>query len=255
MLTNALDDLPTIAEITPGTISIDRKAIGATSWSAIVTDAACSEGAGLVYYDEVFDTGTGYAEGDSIRITFKSQKITVSANDYEISDATGRIFYTEIRQTERGTDSALTTADEPIDANVTQISASATAADNLELDYIATGYTKTNSTVGTVTNVTNPVTANTTQISGSSLAADRLEQSALTIVTGSAVTGTLTTTQMTTNLTEATDDHYIGRIIIWVTGNLTGQATDITDYVGVNKRLVYTAVTEAPSNGDTFVIL
>jgi hypothetical protein len=45
-------------------------------------------------------------EGDSIRITFKSQKITVAANDYEISDATGRVFYTEIRQTMRGTDSA-----------------------------------------------------------------------------------------------------------------------------------------------------
>lgn len=109
MLTNAVDDLPSTAEITPGTISIDRKAIGDTSWSAIVTDAACSELAGMVYYDEVFDSGTGYGEGDSIRVTFKSQKITVAANDYEISDANGRVFYTSIRQTMRGTDSANTT--------------------------------------------------------------------------------------------------------------------------------------------------
>lgn len=106
LLTNALDDLPSTAEITPGTISIDRKAIGGTSWTAIVTDAACSESAGLIFFDEVFDAGTGYAEGDSLRITFKSQKITVSAKDFEISDSTGRIFYTEIRQTERGTNSA-----------------------------------------------------------------------------------------------------------------------------------------------------
>lgn len=98
MLHNALDDLPSTAEITPGTISIDRKAKGATSWTSIVSDAAYSEAAGLVYYDEVFDSGTGYAAGDSIRITFKGQKITVAANDYEISDATGRIFYTEIRE-------------------------------------------------------------------------------------------------------------------------------------------------------------
>ena len=97
MLTNALDDLPTEAEITPGTISIDRKAAGGTSWSSVVSDAACSEIAGLVYYDEVFDSGSGYAEGDSIRITFKSQKITVAANDYEVIGATGRMFYTEIR--------------------------------------------------------------------------------------------------------------------------------------------------------------
>jgi len=54
----------------------------------------------------VFDTGTGYAEGDSLRITLKSQKITVSANDYEITDATGRMFYGAIRQTMRGTNSA-----------------------------------------------------------------------------------------------------------------------------------------------------
>lgn len=106
MLLNSLDDLPTTAEITPGTIDIDRKAIGGTSWSSVVSGAACSEAAGLIYYDEVFDSGTGYAEGDSIRITWKGQKITVAANDYEISDATGRVLYTEIRQTERGTESA-----------------------------------------------------------------------------------------------------------------------------------------------------
>tara|TARA_Y100000310_G_scaffold325270_1_gene388495 strand:+ start:797 stop:1327 length:531 start_codon:yes stop_codon:yes gene_type:complete len=81
---------------------------GNTAWASVVSDAACSESAGLVYYDEVFDSGTGYAEGDSIRVTFKSQKITVSANDYEISDATGRFFYTYIRETMRGTDSAST---------------------------------------------------------------------------------------------------------------------------------------------------
>ncbi|MCP3686546.1 MAG: hypothetical protein GY861_28240, partial [bacterium] len=106
MLFNSLDDLPSTAEITPGTISIDRKAIGSTSWSSIVSDAACSEIAGLVYYDEVFDSGTGYVEGDSIRITLKNQKVTVAANDYEIIGSTGRMFYTNVRQTMRGTDSA-----------------------------------------------------------------------------------------------------------------------------------------------------
>lgn len=97
-LTNMLDDLPSTAEISVGTIAIDRKAAGGTSWTNIVNDAACSEVAGLVYYDEVFDSGTGYAEGDSIRITFKSQKITVAANDYEITGTDGWIFHTHIRQ-------------------------------------------------------------------------------------------------------------------------------------------------------------
>lgn len=105
-LTNALDDLPSTVEITPGTITIDRKAIGGTSWTNVVNAAACSEAAGLVYYDEVFDSGTGYAEGDSIRITFKSQKITVAVNDYEVTGTDGMMFQTSIRQTMRGTDSA-----------------------------------------------------------------------------------------------------------------------------------------------------
>ena len=105
-LTNTVDDLPSTAEITPGTITIDHKAIGATSWNTVVNAAACSELAGLVYYDEVFDTATGYAAGDSIRITFKSQKITVDANDFEITGTDGWTFQTHIREAMRGTDLA-----------------------------------------------------------------------------------------------------------------------------------------------------
>lgn len=107
-LTNMVDDLPSTAEITPGTITIDRKPIGGTSWTNIVNAAACSEAAGLVYYDEVFDSGSGYAAGDTIRITFKSQKITVAANDYEITGSDGWIFHTYIREAMRGTDSGAT---------------------------------------------------------------------------------------------------------------------------------------------------
>ena len=110
-LTNMLDNLPVTSEITPGTISIDRKAAGGTSWSAVVTDAACSEVDGIVYYDEVFDAGTGYSAGDTIRITFKGQLITVSANDFEITGATGWIFQTSIREAMRGTNSAALATD------------------------------------------------------------------------------------------------------------------------------------------------
>lgn len=74
------------------------------------------------------------------------------------------------------------------------------------------------------------------------------------MISASAVTGTLSTTQMTTDLTETTDDHYNGRTIVWTTGNLAGQATDITDYTGSTKLLTFTAVTEAPANGDDFII-
>lgn len=106
ILTNAVDDLPSTAEIAPGTISIERKAVGGTSWSAVVTDSAMSEQAGMVYFDEVFDSGSGYAEGDSIRVTFKSVVVTAEANDHEICDSNGIMFQTVIRETMRGTDSA-----------------------------------------------------------------------------------------------------------------------------------------------------
>lgn len=86
-------------------------------------------------------------------------------------------------------------------------------------------------------------------------AAAKLALSAGTVVTGAAEAGTLSTTQMTSDLTEATDDHYNGRIVIWTSGVLKDQASDITDYSGATGLLTYTAVTEAPSAADTFVIV
>ncbi len=76
-----------------------------------------------------------------------------------------------------------------------------------------------------------------------------------TVVSANAITGTLSTTQMTTDLTEITDDHYNGRTIIWTSGVLIDQATNITDYDGGTKMLTFTAVTEGPSNTDDFIIV
>lgn len=80
-------------------------------------------------------------------------------------------------------------------------------------------------------------------------------QSFAAVVNGQAATGTLSTTQATTNLTETTDNHYNDRVVVWVSGVLTGQACQITDYNGTTKLLTYTTLTEAPSNGDKFVIV
>lgn len=99
------------------------------------------------------------------------------------------------------------------------------------------------------------ILADAVAISGSADAADKLEASAETIVTGAAQSGTLSTTQMSTDLTETTDDHYNGRIIIWKSGVLKDQATNITDYDGTSKMLTFTATTEAPGDGDAFVIV
>lgn len=108
--------------------------------------------------------------------------------------------------------------------------------------------------VTTVATVTNEVDADITKISGSATAADNLEASALGIVTG-ACEGTPTTTVVQTDLAEATDDHYIGRVIVFTSGNAAGEATDITDYTGSSGTVTVTALTTAPAAADTFVIV
>jgi len=75
------------------------------------------------------------------------------------------------------------------------------------------------------------------------------------VISSTAKAGTLTTTAMSSNLTESTDDHYIGRTVVWTTGVLIGQASDITDYVGVNGVLTFSELTEAPGVGDGFIIV
>lgn len=108
--------------------------------------------------------------------------------------------------------------------------------------------------VSTVTAVTNRVTANTDQIAGSATAATNLSSSAAGLVPSTVNDASATTTSFVTALTEATDDHYNGRIITFTSGALAGQSTDITDYNGTTKAVTVTALTEAPANGVSFVI-
>jgi len=81
-----------------------------------------------------------------------------------------------------------------------------------------------------------------------------MKDAAKGIIVGTAMAGTLSTTMMTTDLTESTNDHFNGRVITWITGALKGQSTDITAYDGGAKKPTYSAVTEAPAAGDMFVI-
>jgi hypothetical protein len=95
--------------------------------------------------------------------------------------------------------------------------------------------------------------ANVLALNGVITAAAKFEQGATALVTSTCTTGS-TTTQVRTNLTEATNDHYKGRIVTFTSGALAGQSTDITSYDGVNKYLNVTQLTEAPASTDAFVI-
>lgn len=83
------------------------------------------------------------------------------------------------------------------------------------------------------------------------IATSRLHRS---VVHSDTKSGTLSTTQCSSNLSESTDDHYNGRLITFITGILEGQGNNITDYVATNGVLTFSAMTEAPGSSDKFVI-
>jgi hypothetical protein len=92
-------------------------------------------------------------------------------------------------------------------------------------------------------------------ISGDTAAADALE--ALmdgTIVAQVNDAGATTTAFIADGFTEATNDHFNGRLITFISGALSGQQTAITDYVGATQTFTVDALTEAPANNDFFVI-
>ena len=99
----------------------------------------------------------------------------------------------------------------------------------------------------------------TTELGGSTSALARHRQMALGGVTGTSdnTAFTATTSIMETDITETTADHYNGRVIVFVSGALTGQATLITDYAlnGGRGRFTFSTLTEAVPNATDFVIV
>jgi hypothetical protein len=82
------------------------------------------------------------------------------------------------------------------------------------------------------------------------------------VLTGVVGTGSTTTslvlnasTGINAGVPSSTNDAYNGRVIVFLTGTLANQATDITDYVGATVTMTITAVTSAPQSGDTFIVV
>lgn len=91
-------------------------------------------------------------------------------------------------------------------------------------------------------------------------AAGRLQTAVLAEQTGTIDTAAFspTTTEFEADdITEATADHYNGRVIIFTSGALQYQATSISDYAlsGGRGHFTVPALTEAPANNDTFIIV
>ncbi|MCK4816963.1 hypothetical protein KA005_14435, partial [bacterium] len=93
-----------------------------------------------------------------------------------------------------------------------------------------------------------------------SAAATKLALSAGTIVAGTVSHDNIaasTTVFYCDDITEATADHFNGRIVIFTSGALQYQATDISDYalVAGEGKFTVTALTEAPADNVTFIIV
>lgn len=97
--------------------------------------------------------------------------------------------------------------------------------------------------------------ANVLRLNGVALSLQNLEKSASIIFQGSVTGAATTTTLIDSALTQADTDFWKGRIVIFTSGSLKYQATDITAFDPALDKLTFTALTAAPSGGDTYVIL
>lgn len=89
---------------------------------------------------------------------------------------------------------------------------------------------------------------------------ENLQKSAGVIVPGTVASGVgyiPTQTTFLSDITEQTDDHYNSRVILFTSGNLDGQVASISDYTTFSGsgQFTVTAMTEAPANGDPFIIV
>lgn len=98
------------------------------------------------------------------------------------------------------------------------------------------------------------VDANILQVNDNATAAANMSTAAQAMLTG-ALVGTPSTTVLETNLTETNDDQFIGRVLFMTSGTCIRQAVEITDYDGATKTLTVAPLTDAPSAGNTFIIV
>jgi hypothetical protein len=139
-----------------------------------------------------------------------------------------------------------------VKSNITAISDDLTAATNCEAFFDGTGYA--GGATGLIVDVGAIKTSNNAAtILGNLMLASSPSGLAQFSVDTSGFAPT--TTQFEVGSADATDDHYNGGYVVFITGNLFGARYEITDYDGANNRFTVATMAEAPANGDTFQIV
>ncbi len=138
----------------------------------------------------------------------------------------------------------------------TYLYSSATAAENLKKVVDGTGLSMPLVTIGVVGSVTNPVDANLINLDEDSSAFDALLALAEAVVHGTVVSGTNTTTVVSTALPSAVSGFYVGKTFIARSGANAKQGGKlVTAYDGATKRLTIETLTAAMSADDTFILV
>lgn len=261
-----IDDIPTAAEIQAemeenGSSILDtlRDTLGAVNDAAAAGDPTDAD-TGMAYLKQLINI----LEGTDGISSFDAEQ--PPGNGVNLSEVI-RAIHADVTglngDAMRGTDSAalatvctearlaeLDAANLPTDIAGVQTTADAVEADTQDIQ----GRIPAALTAG------GNIKADSLAISGSTDAADKLEAAAETMLTGTvsnAVAAPTSTVFYASDITEATADHMNGRIVVFLDGDLLRQATDITDYeldTGEGKFTV-TQMTEAPANGDTFIVI
>jgi len=231
------------ADITPGTHDVYR--IRIATETKIVDDVASSEAAGRVYVAYTVDN-TNWAIGDLGYALFKGIVIwTGTSSETSMPDIP--VFFRVVR-----TGSIQTTV-ETIDDNTEHLYALIDGGSNAYPDsvvqesVIAYLMSKSSDPINTSYD-------NTT---------DSLEAISDLVTDTHAVRGTVSdvgaaATDFDTDLSEGTDNHYNGMLLMFLDGVCAGQAHLIDDYATANGNCTFVTSdqwTEAPGNGDAFIII
>lgn len=97
--------------------------------------------------------------------------------------------------------------------------------------------------------------SNMSAIDGSSSAATKQKKAALVIYEGTVTGAATNTTLIDSGLTQSANDFWNGRVIIFLTGALMYQATNIEDFDASTDKLTFAGLTTAPSAADTYIIV
>ena len=237
-----------VTEIQTGLATSAELAVVDGIVDTILVDTGTTIPATLSTIDGIVDTillDTNELQGDDVPgliATLDAVVDTVKAETVLILADTADI------QANYATATALATVDTNVDQILvdtgTTIPATIATVDGIVDTILVDTGTTIPATIATVDgNVDTLITQSATQVKG--------------IIEGLAATGTLSTTQMTTNLSGYADDQLIGRTITWHTsGACDGEQAQIDDSANSGGLLSFTAsaLTTAPGNNDPFKI-